>query len=265
MIKRFALFCAMVLVLPWSASAERAPEENALSLRTTDGFTVGAQISYYSYEEPGVMDMKGVKLGLAGSAAKTLGNDWHVIGDLRFAFGEVDYTGSGTKRNNPDQLWDLRATGGKDLAAGNAVLAPYAGLGYRTLFNDLRGTTSTGAAGYRRTSEYVYLPLGVTHRFQTNSDSRISTSLEYDHLISGRQTTYLSDVDPGIGDPVNKQKKGSGLRFSTAYETRDWSVGVFYYYWNIAESERTYLSSVLYVYEPKNNTAEYGVQVKYLF
>jgi len=265
MIKRFILLSALVLIFPWSAPAESDHEESALSLKTTDGFEIGAQVSSYTYEEPGLMDMKGAKLGLTGSAAKNLGNDWYAVGDARFAFGEVEYTGSGTKSGNPDQLWDLRVVGGRDFAAGGPALSPYAGLGYRTLFNDLRGATSTGAAGYRRTSEYVYLPLGVTHRFQTNSVSRISTSLEYDYLISGRQTTYLSDVDAGLGDPVNQQKNGYGVRLSSAYEKKDWSVGFFYYYWNIAESEKHYLSSLVYVYEPKNNTNEYGVQVKYRF
>jgi hypothetical protein len=41
---------------------------------------------------------------------------------------------------------------------------PYAGLGFRYLYNDLRGTSSTGAIGYRRESHYFYVPLGVTLR-----------------------------------------------------------------------------------------------------
>jgi len=257
MIKRFILLSALVLVFPNSASA--------VSLRTADGFEIGEQVSNYQYEEPGVMNVKGVKLGLTGSVAMNIGDVLYVAGDLRFAFGDVDYTGSGTKRNNPDRLWDLRATGGKDLAAGGTVLSPYAGLGYRTLLNDLRGTSSTGAIGYRRNSEYWYLPLGVTHRFKAGRFSRISTSLEYDYLIIGKQTTYWSDVGPGLSDQVNRQKSGYGLRLSSAYEIKNWSIGVFYYYWNIEESERNYLSSLVYVYEPKNNTSEYGVQVKYRF
>ncbi len=244
--------------------------ENAVSLKTTDGYAMGTQISNYKYEEPGLMNTKGAKLGLTVSASKNMGNDWYVVGDLRFAFGDVDYvsTGTGTASGEPDRLWDLRAMGGKDFAVGGYVLSPYAGLGYRTLFNDGRGITSTGHIGYRRNSEYLYLPLGVTHRFQTDSVSRISTSLEYNYLISGIQTSYLSDV-PGYSDLVNKQNNGYGFRLSSAYEKKDWSVGVFYNYWNIKDSEKKaiFKNGSLWGYglEPKNNTNEYGVQVRYPF
>lgn len=260
-IKQGVLLIALILVFPCSGSA--------VSLRTTDGFEIGVQVSGYKYEEPGIMNLKGVKLGLTGGAVKNIDNAWYVAGDLRFAFGDVYYTGSGTKTYNPDRLWDLRARGGKDFAAGESVLSPYAGLGYQTLFNDLRGTSSTGAVGYRRNSEYWYLPLGVTHRFRAGSDSRISTSLEFDYLIIGRQKTYKSDVDPGFNDLLNKQKHGYGLRLSTAYEKSEWSVGVFYYYWNIEASESAdeLKSGVLTGtgLEPKNDTNEYGVQIKYRF
>ena len=265
--KKFSMLCCSLMLANASLSAHA---ESAVSLKTTDGYEIGAQVSNYKYEEPGLMNLKGTKLGLTGSATKNLGNDWYVVGDLRFAFGDVDYTGSGTKSGNPDRLWDLRAMGGKDFAVGSYVLSPYAGLGYRTLFNDLRGVSNTGAIGYRRNSEYLYLPLGVTHRFQTDSVSRISTSLEYNYLISGSQKSYLSDVFPGLSDPVNRQKNGYGFRLSSAYEKKDWSVGVLYNYWNIKDSE---ITDLLYlgvptgfvVWEPKNNTNEYGVQVKYRF
>jgi hypothetical protein len=258
--KIIMLFCSVMLT---NASLS-AHAESTVSLKTTDGYEVGAQVSNYKYEEPGLMNNKGNKIGLTGTAAKNLGNDWYVVGDLRFAFGDVDYTGSGTKSGNPDRLWDMRAIGGKDFAVGSYVLSPYAGFGYRTLFNDFRGTTSTGAIGYRRNSEYLYLPLGVTHRFQTDSASRISTSLEYDHLISGTQKSYLSDA--GFIDISNDQKSGFGIRISSAYEKKDWSVGIFYYYWDIEDSERYYISGGPgYSVEPKNKTDEYGIQVKYRF
>jgi hypothetical protein len=238
-------------------------------LKTTSGFELGAQVSGYKYEEPGIMKMTGVKIGLTGTAIKDFGNDWYILGDLRYAFGDVDYTGSGDKSSNPDRLWDLRPIVGKDFWLGGSVLSTYAGLGYRTLFNDLRGTTSTGAEGYRRKSEYVYLPIGVAHRFQIGIGSGISTSLEYDYLINGTQTTYLSDLNiPGVGDQENSQKSGYGIRLSSAYEAERWSAGVFYNYWNIQESEKNIIrigNTLYYSYEPKNNTDEFGVQVKYRF
>ncbi len=65
-------------------------------------------------------------------------------------------------------------------------LSPYAGLGYRYLYNDLRGTTSTGEAGYRRYSQYFYVPLGLSSRFNVSGKWSVSPTIEYDYFITGR-------------------------------------------------------------------------------
>jgi len=65
--------------------------------------------------------------------------------------------------------------------------SPYAGFAFRYLYNDLRGTTSTGAIGYRRDSSYFYVPLGVTLRMQLGSDWALAPQVEYKGLIHGVQ------------------------------------------------------------------------------
>jgi len=243
-----------------------------IDLKTLAGHELAIQYSDYKYEEPGLMNNKGGKLGLEIISSKILTDDYFLTGSFRYAIGDVKYTGSGTKSGNQDHLWDLRLVGGKDIVIKDYVIAPYIGVGRRNLFNDLRGTTSTGAVGYRRNSEYIYIPIGVSHRVKLDGESRITTAIEYNYLVSGRQTSYLSDVSAAYaavyGDPVNKQTKGHGGKVSLSYDKSNWSTGVFYSRWNIGDSKvNTYISggTTYTVYEPKNNTNEIGVQVKYRF
>lgn len=265
--KPLALSLAIFLMIPALTRAESLP------LSTTSGSELGLHISDYKYEEQFkgafLMSNAGTKWGVTGSYTQTIGNGWYWSGDARFALGEVKYTGSGTKGGNPDLLFDGRLIGGKDFDRGHYLLSPYAGLGYRTLYNDLRGSTSTGATGYRRSSTYVYLPLGLTHRFRWDDQARVSTSLEYNHLLEGKQQSFLSDSNPQFNDPVNTQKNGYGIRLVSSYETVSWSWGLFYQFWNLQDSDRSIRTTsgvpVVYVIEPQNTTTEVGIQLKYRF
>lgn len=137
------------------------------------------------------------------------------------------------------------------------------------LNNDLR---DLGAGGYRRQSQYLYIPIGITHRFHVGSGSRISTNIEYDYFVWGEQKSYLSDVSAWygsvFGNPVNKQKNGYGIRVNSAYEEQNWSIGVFFNYWKIKDSEINYYVDGFDLYsltEPLNTTKEIGLEIKYRF
>lgn len=247
-----------------------------LPLSTTTGSEIGVQISSYRYEEDingaFFMNLEGKKIGLTAAFTKVYDDNWYLVVDGRYASGNADYSsaGTGTKSANPDSFVDVRMTAGQDIQAGSQLLSPYAGLGYRYLNSDLRGYSTTGHAGYRRTSKYLYLPLGVTHRLRLGGDARLATTVEYDYLIEGVQRSYLTDV-PGGGytsDLLNLQRNGYGMRLNLAYETSNWSAGVFYHYWNIASSDLGVYTSATLVYtgyEPHNITKEVGVQLKYRF
>ena len=163
---------------------------------------------------------------------------------------------------------DYRLLVGKDVPFDDYLLSFYSGAGVRSLFNDARGITSTGALGYRRDSSYVYLPLGLTHRMGWGGgDARISTSLEYDHFMEGQQVSHVTDAGAN-SDLTNHQRNGFGLRLMVAYETEDWSLGGFYNYWNIQQSESATFVQLPYIvtgYEPLNITREAGIQLKYRF
>lgn len=264
------------VTLSLACLAATAVHAQGMPLKTTTGSEIGIQISGYKYEEDVngsfFMSLQGNKVGVTGSFTQAYEDDWYWGGDARFANGHTDYqsASTGTKSANPDFYLDARLTVGRDFETGQQVLSPYAGLGYRYLNNDLRGYSSTGAVGYRRTSSYIYIPIGVTHRFRVSNDARFATTFEYDYLLQGIQRSYMTDITSAGNntDLDNLQRNGHGLRLNLAYETPRWSAGVFYHYWNIADSEiGTYTRPgfVLSGYEPHNITREVGVQVKYRF
>lgn len=221
------------------------------------------------------MSLKGVKMGLDLSATRELQDDGFIRVDFRCAFGSVDYNsnGTGSATGNPDWYVEARALAGKDHWINNSVLAPYLGVGYRFLFNDARGlscTVSTCYWGYRRESNYSYLPVGFTLRNKLDNQAHLISSLEYDHLISGKQISRFSDGGFGHSDLTHNQAKGYGLRFSLVYEKDNWAVGPYAHYWSVDDSDIApeILNGVptgKYYIEPKNNTIEFGVKIRQQF
>ncbi|HYM99427.1 MAG TPA: hypothetical protein VET25_06765 [Aestuariivirgaceae bacterium] len=231
-------------------------------LKTAPGVELGVTLSNYEYEEPTIaVTLEGYKLGLDFSAIGSAGKDWFIRADARYEYGETDYTGSGTQCCNPDWYYELRGTVGRDFDQGTYSLSPYLGVGYRYLFNDIRGSSSTGAVGYRRTSRYIYGPLGATHRLKLESNARLTTTLEYDFLIKGEQKSYLADTGiTGLTDVVNEQPTGYGLRGSMYYEKNNWSFGPWIQYWNIDRSD-TASAGIASGFEPENETTEIGLRL----
>ncbi len=220
------------------------------------------------------MSLQGVKMGLDLIVVKVLQNDRFIRGDLRYAFGTVDYNSNdtGSASGEPDWYIEGRALFGKDWEINNAVLSPYTGLGYRYLFNDGRGTSCVGSTcyfGYRRESNYIYLPVGIIHRRAMTGPARLESTLEYDFLLSGVQVSRLSDGGAGYSDVTNNQNSGYGLRLSVMYQKSNWTIGPYLNYWNIGESD----IAVVYRYgvpdslgvEPKNNTVELGLKASQQF
>lgn len=243
---------------------------------------IGLTGSSYKYTEPDIMSLKGAKLGVDYAVTFPVANGWFVKGDIRYANGDVDYesNGTGTSEGNPDWYTEWRLTSGYEFAFGSHTLSPYVGLGYRYLYNDMRGLTSTGHVGYRRESRYVYLPIGLKHAVTFSPRSRLVTTIEYDYLIEGRQKSVLSDTEGyygwvEVGDVTNKQDRGRGVRLSSMFHTHGWSFGPYASYWKIAQSDVASNVSqhvslpgwviIQYWIEPENTTREAGVKVSYTF
>jgi hypothetical protein len=235
-------------------------------LHTRPGWELGVHASRYKYEEPGLMSLEGYRGGVSGAFTITTRSRVFLRLDLRVSHGILDYEGSGTLKDVPDWLVEARALYGRDLALGSRMtLSPYVGLGLRYLRNDLRGTTSTGAAGYVRASRYAYLPLGATLRLGIGERWALAPTLEYDVFLRGRQQSELGDTGiPGLEDATNTQTRGRGYRASLMLETDDWSFGPWVQYWHIRDSRLVTAGSVIGM-EPENKTREAGLELRYRF
>ena len=248
------------------------------NLATQTGKDIGLTLAYYQYEEPRLMSLKGAKIGLDFSATKAWQNEQFIRAELRSAYGRLNYNsyGTGSVSGEPDWYIEARGMMGKDWSYNNDVIAAYIGLGYRYLFNDGRGATSSGALGYRRKSSYVYLPIGIIYRSNYDARAKLVTTLEYDHFLIGRQISKLSDIGLGLGDVRNSQRSGYGLKLSIQYEKDRLSFGPYLNSWNIDRSNWM----PLYQYglpvfdsggfqlggvEPQNDTIELGLKVSQKF
>ncbi|MBU0479244.1 hypothetical protein KKC91_11855 [bacterium] len=129
-------------------------------------------------------------------------------------------------------------------------------------------TTSTGAKGYERESNYYYSPIGIEVVNEMNNGWFIGITLEYDHFWKGRQISHIGDAIAGVGNLENDQNEGYGLRGSVEFEKKsekmDFLVSPFIRYWDIEQSETqpvTYSGVIVgYGYEPENSSIEYGVK-----
>jgi len=252
-----------------------------VNLSTQTGNILGLTLSGYQYNEPSLnVVINAPMVGVDYTGTYAFGNDWFVKADARYAYGSAKYTGSGTQSNIPYSYYDLRGLFGYDFSFsgwGGFTLAPFAGLGYRYLFDNQTGTTSSGAVSYQRSSNYLYVPIGVTHRMLVNETHKLETTFEYDYLIQGTQVSHLSQISgysgiQGVNDITNQQYRGYGLRLTSMYQFDSWSVGPYVTYWNIAQSNTVTSpltvygrSATLTAYEPANNTVDLGLKLAYSF
>lgn len=229
---------------------------------------IGAEVSHIKYEEPDVMNEKGMMYGISGDF--TYHKDYMVGAETKLSYGQVDYENSGTMDDIDDVMFEIRGIGGYDIPIfSSSVITPYIGLGYRYLYDDLRGTTSTGASGYRRESNYYYSPIGIETLTDLGNKWFLGLRIEYDYFWKGVQKSYLSDYSSTAKDIENDQDKGYGVRASIKLkknsERVDWSIEPFVKYWDIEDSDLAYSGIIngliSYGYEPKNNSTEIGVKI----
>ncbi len=232
-------------------------------LARADHWEVGWQASRYRYDEPELMHLAGFRAGLVGAYHLDFDRVFHRF-ELRGSYGQLRYEGSGVQEGVPDYLVEARWLIGERLE-GESSLAPYAGLGYRYLFNDSRGLTTTGAAGYRRYSNYLYAPLGVSWRTPVRGDWVLAPTIEWDFFLRGWQISKLSDTGLGYSDVTNTQTSGYGYRLAAMFENGTWSWGPWVNYWNIKDSDVQPIAPGQVGWEPANHTLEFGVEIRRRF
>jgi len=254
----------------------------SMTLGTRHGIELGVQESYYRYREPGAdinVTELGYMTGFTGSATAVSSGGYSASVEARYAFGWLDYRGTGTATGNWNDMWDVRGLLGKDFNFPDFTLESYAGFGYRNLYDDNKGRTTVNAFLYRRENDLYYLPLGLSSRFAANAGARFAAKIEYDAVLLGQQYSWLSDG--GFGDPnvKNMQKSGgSGVRAELMYETAYWSIGPFFNYWDIGASNIKWMTDnnpttcsphsapcPVGFEEPRNHTTEFGLQFRWHF
>jgi outer membrane protein W len=254
-----------------AAAAGTAPAQETTPsnpLLTRRGWEVGAQVSKYHYEEPNFALLKGNQGGAVGAYTFTNPNRVYNRIDLRASYGKLEYEsqGTGTASDVPDWIVEARAVIGRDyLVSASVALSPYIGLGYRYLYNDSRGYSSTGAIGYRRYSHYLYIPVGLTARFRTGERWVVAPTVEYDAFLGGRQYSQLTDTSIGFSDASNRQRDGRGYRAYLMLESGHWAFGPWLHYWKIKDSDIVPIGLGFAGLEPVNWTREYGVELRYRF
>ena len=234
-------------------------------LATRAGWEVGGQLAQYRYEEPGTMSLEGTRLGVSGAYTAVTPRRAFARLEGRWSFAALDYQGSGVLTDVPDYILELRLLAGRDYAYGGLRWAPYVGVAYRYLYNDLRGVSSSGAVGYQRESNYFYLPMGVTLRMPVAEAWVLAPQLEYDVFVRGVQRSYLSDTGLGYGDVSNQQSSGRGYRVQLMFEARHWTVGPWMHYWDIKDSDVQSIGMGRAGQEPANWTREAGLELRYRF
>ena len=264
--KKILAVVALFLASSTAAIAQKSREPDPLATRR--GWEVGGQIAHYHYEEPDFAKLIGNRGGILG--AYTFPPRWNRVFfrvDARGSYGALKYQGSGTQDSVPDRIVEARGVAGLDFLPGNRVsLSPYLGLGYRYLYNDSRGYSSTNAAGYRRYSNYLYAPVGLTIRFDLGNRWVLAPTGEADIFILGKQKSQLSDANiAGFNDVTNTQKRGSGYRGYLMVEKDHLAFGAWWHYWHIKDSDVQPIGLGRAGLEPENWTRESGIEFRYRF
>ncbi len=266
---------AIAAVLSAASSAAFA-QDTRDPLLTRPGLEVGVQAAHYHYEEPDFAKLIGLRTGGVGAFTFTQGGAFFKA-DARASFGVLKYQSpvSGTQTQVHDSIFETRFVVGKDFPVDEGIIvAPYAGLGYRYLYNDLRGYTQGRVtvrnpsgiyAGYRRYSNYLYVPVGLTFRFGLDNQWVLSPTVELDIFLLGKQVSMLSDAGLGNPDVTNTQKHGSGYRLALMVEKGHFAFGPWMHYWNIKDSDSQPIGGGEFGREPANWTREIGFEVRYRF
>lgn len=264
---------------------------------------MGYEYYTYKYKETvdgdHFMDLTGKFHGLYGSLVAHSGpgsvHESELVNfyalEARMAWASLDYNGGVsdgagfeaplTLSGVPDMVIETRGLFGKDFYLPGQRITPYSGFGFRFLrddSSDIEGVfdyygAPTTINGYKRTSEYYYLPVGLEIAQSLSNDLSAGIKVEYDHLFFGIQKSY---IETALGKFIeNRQKRGYGLRASVRLEKEFGSYSLmaepFVRTWNIKESEWSPSevcvpgNSCWGMVEPDNVTREIGLRLGMAF
>jgi hypothetical protein len=203
------------------------------------------------YIEP-EMQLMGPELGLHAKTRR-LGKQAGVLGEADVFMGQQHYssdtTGSMDRVTNIESRW-------RGLTRVMPGIGPteglYAGLGLHTLWNDLRGNSTTSNAGYERQAVQLWFPL----RWVSNNRWELETGV----LLRGRHTSKLSQANPNDQDVTNTQKRGTYAQASWDYslDARN-QITPYVRYTHLADSDVVIMGGESWV-EPNSQRWQLGLK-----
>jgi hypothetical protein len=186
-----------------------------------------------------------------------------------FSTGQVDYDGGlqdgtpYTMEGNRDYLVNARLLWGPVWQTDTWSNYIHYGLGYRYLQDD----STQDPFGYRRHSNYLYLPLGLKASRVLGGPWYFEAGAEVDVLLVGLQISEIA-VSENDSSLENWQWPGFGARASVAAryksESVDLALAPFVQFWWVDESHAVY-SGEYYWVEPRNWSVQVGLNLIWRF
>ena len=247
--------------------------------QTRGGFEVGLRVADYNYRErlngTTIVRDDGLLYGLAVGYTQTLGGGFFLRGRAEGMTGSIDYEDDDGERIEGVQ----QTTGfaefhaGRDFRLGDATVAPFVGIGHRSLEDESGGeTTQSGLEGYDREVQYIYVPVGMSAAFPTGGRSRLTLSGQVNWIVSGDVESKFSELDPEFPDIRADLRGGHGIRLSAMIEVPVGSnaikFGPFLEHWRVNASEPVLLSDDqenIELFEPANRTTVTGLALSFAF
>ena len=149
----------------------------------------------------------------------------------------------------------------------------YSGIGMRELKITSPNVSGTVKRYKRKTTNYLYFPVGASGSFyENNDDFNIFWMAEYDHLIRGSiKTKRFSNKSSWKTNNFN-QNNGFGLKLLLALKIKSFEISPFFNFWSVRASKpksyktqmgaRTYEVTSI---EPKSTTREFGIRANFVF
>lgn len=263
MLKRKLILLTVLLAFIFSGTAFAGDKE----LFPTSEFKLGYEGMYMYYDEPNLMNEKGV---LNGGFATWTGyfGEYNIMvnaeaeglaGSLRYE-GEYQ-NGAPLECDNDDYFISGRITSGVGFEYENFGITPYIGIATRYWNDEIKAT-----GGYERQITQLYMPIGINVITHLKEGWSIGGSVEGDLLLGGKVKSKLSDVGPTYEDVNNTQNFGSGggARISAflEYDFDDYALGMepYFRYWHIGDSEKDTVSTGTYM-EPENKFYMSGMRL----
>ncbi len=187
------------------------------------GFSAGVN-RYQEYE----MQLLGPEMGLHPRIT-----GWHVMPQTQLEadvlVGKQRYTSTGTGNMNGVTNLETRWRGLVPLFGSTSPKAGFSsGVAVHTLWNDMRGRSSTGHGGYERSAVQLWLPV----RWASGDVWELDAGL----LIYGRHISKLSQVNSANSDVTNIQNSGQYAQISMNLMQSNSTIKPFVRYTHLANS-----------------------------